>query len=202
MAADACADLPSDGCNQVIPGMDLTPEQLLAGASGLSFLGGWLLCVLLTGGKARRSADGESRDHQIRNLDADLRVARRKLEDLNAQDEAHKGELIEALAERNEFREQLKEQNDLLQRLKHELQAALRKTDELRQELTERASENIREHVRAREISTELDVMQAGSEAVLQEINRLQAEREELTDTVRMLKEQLFGDEPDLQKQA
>ena len=77
------------------------------------------------------------------------------------------------------------------------------RTRELRQELQDRASETIRESVRAREAETELEVARAGSEAVLSEINRLQEERKDLTNTMRRLEEnmlpdgELFGEEPE-----
>ena len=73
-------------------------------------------------------------------------------------------------------------------KLKEDLKISCAKTVELRQELTDRAEQTIRGQLELDEMKTELQVTKAGTDAVLDEINRLNQEREELSDTVRGLK--------------
>ncbi len=78
--------------------------------------------------------------------------------------------------------------------LRHENKSSVAKMRELRVELQDRATQTIREHMRAEEAETELQVARAGSDAVLSEISRLQAERERLTDSMRIMEEQVVLD--------
>ena len=57
-----------------------------------------------------------------------------------------------------------------------------KKVNELRRELTARAEAKIRAEARAKAVETELSVMEAGSTAMQDEVERLAAEREDLSD--------------------
>jgi hypothetical protein len=62
--------------------------------------------------------------------------------------------------------------------LRQSLQEEMAKIRELRQELTDQAQERLREQVSRKQAETELEVAQAGNEAVLDEFTRLQQEKE------------------------
>ena len=82
-----------------------------------------------------------------------------------------------------------------LTQLRGELRDEARKVRELRQELQVRATETIREHVRAEEATSELEVARAGSDEVRSELSRLQEERKSLTSTMRQLEDTLRGED-------
>ena len=78
-----------------------------------------------------------------------------------------------------------------LEAVREENKGSVSKIRELRMELQERATQSVREHLRAEDEETELQVARAGSDAVMSEINRLQEERDRLTNTMRNLEEQV-----------
>ena len=83
--------------------------------------------------------------------------------------------------------EALAERDQKIERLRESLHDECAKTQGLRHELTNRAEETIRASVRVKDAETELSVARAGSDAVLEQIQRLAAEREELTGRLRAL---------------
>ena len=146
---------------------------LIAIAAG-SFVAGVVFTrlALRTG---KRSAAGEDRrDHLIRQLEADLRVAQRRLEEYTVQIETKTQECDQSMATVLDLNALLDTRNCEVENLRKEVKGAVRKTHELRRELTNRAEETLREHVRAEEAQTELDVVRAGSDAIVSEFSRYQ----------------------------
>ena len=71
------------------------------------------------------------------------------------------------------------------------MQHECRKTAELRKELADRAEEMVRTHVQLRDVKTELDVSQVGSDVVIDQIERLTRERDDLNTMVEALRREL-----------
>jgi chromosome segregation ATPase len=176
---------------------DLNPTQLLIAASGAGFLLGCFLSRIAS----RAGATEDPRNHLIRELEADLRTVRRQYDD-SQQVLAKKSEefasAVETLQELRSAMSELERESD---DVREENKSSVAKMRDLRLELQDRATETIREHMRAEEAETEMHVAKAGSDAVLSEISRLQAERKQLTDTMRILEEQVMlegdGADPD-----
>lgn len=164
-------------------------------AAVIAFLAGYVLAKLgsLLGGRRRRSQATESteRDRRLRALDAELRVAQRKLEEADQARAAFSAERGELMAEIDTLREEAETYEAQLQDLRDQLSDECNKTQTLRAELTERAEEGIRTQLALRDMETELSLAQVGSEVVRDEIDRLAAEREELTGRLNALKGQL-----------
>lgn len=172
---------------------DLTQNQMLIAAAAGAFLVGVVIARLIF--KERDRAEEDPRNHRIRELEADLRSLRRKYEESEDVLERTTTDFNIAVEELRTSKNNAIDKDEEIDRLSAELKHSVIRTRELRQELQDRASETIREHVRAREAETELEVARAGSEAVLSEINRLQEERENLTNTMRKLEENMFADD-------
>jgi predicted transcriptional regulator len=142
------------------------PQTLMYIAAG-AFLLGWLVGKIgaYFGNKfAARKRD--PRDDRIRSLTAEVRVA---------QTDAEKAK--EELSKRNEegtaLNERIAEREtavDALQatvsQLRKDLKESVKKTRELRAELSDRATENVRSEVLLREVQTELSVAQASTDLI------------------------------------
>ena len=163
----------------------LIDNQLLISAAAACFISGALLSWLCC---RPRSQPGEDpRNQRIRQLDADLRSAERTIAETEEMLDAQSAELESATETLRELRGQVVAHERDNEQLNRELNEEAKKTRELRKELQDRAADRLREQVRAKEAQTELEVVRAGSEAVMSEINRLQEERKSLTSTVRSL---------------
>lgn len=173
------------------------PNLLAAGAAG--FFVGALLARLSSGAARREALKEDPRNHRIRELEADLRATRKQLAEQEKALEQKSGEFTTSVATLQTLNATLSARDEQIRALEADLQGSIAKTNELRRELQERAAETVREQVRAEEAVTELQVERAGSEAVMNEIARLQQERQRLTDTMHklggslMLDEELFG---------
>jgi len=164
-----------------------------------AFLAGYVLAklgALLSGGRRPTAANEPSaRDRRLRALEAELRVAQRKLEESDKAQETWRAERGELTAEIETLRDEAATHEVQLQDLQNQLVDECNKTQTLRTELSSRAEEGIRAQVALRDMETELSLAQVGSEVVKEEIDRLAAEREELTDRLNSLKHQLQEDE-------
>lgn len=142
-----------------------TPQDLLILTVG-AFALGWLVAKVggFLGRKVQASGDRDPRDDRIRSLEMDLRVARGDGDKLRAEVESGDKELKEARAEIDRLEQVVAEQADQVQRLRVDLRDSVRKTRELRAELTDRAEENLRSEVKLREVETELSVAQASTD--------------------------------------
>lgn len=131
--------------------------------------------------------------HHIRGLEADLRVAQRTAEQARGEREALAAEVASTAAELAALRDKASTSQDLIRKLKGEIQHECAKTARLRQELADRAEEMVRTHVQLRDVQNELGVTQVGSEVVMDQITRLERERDELNAMVETLRREMAG---------
>ncbi len=137
------------------------PQRELLTAGG-AFVVGWVLAKLGSFAKARaRAAKRDPRDDRIRSLDAELRIAQSGNEKLKSQLEDHKKDLAEARKAVATKKDAAGEQEAAMERLREDLKDSVKKTRELRAELTDRAEEAVRLEIRVRELETELSVAQS-----------------------------------------
>lgn len=163
----------------------------------VTFLAGYVLAKLgslIGGGRKEPKLEVSERDRQFRAAEAELRVAQRKLEEMQKQQDAMLEERGELNAELETLREEAGEHARLMQDARDQLADECKKTQSLRNELSSRAEEGIRAQLAMRDMETELSVVQAGSEVVSEEINRLAAEREALTGRLTSLENSQKGD--------
>jgi len=142
------------------------PQNLILMTVG-AFLLGWLLSSIsgaLTGKFKARKRD--PRDNRIRSLEAELRVAHT---DLNSSRDIVDG-LEKELDDANDGGEKrdnvITHQQERLEEIAIDLKDSVTKTRELRVELTDRATENIKSEVKLREVETELEVAQASTDMI------------------------------------
>lgn len=141
-----------------------TPQTLLLITVGC-FVFGWIVAKIGSyfGAKAR-NRKRDPRDDRIRSLEADLRVAHSSVEKAKTQLEERGKELTATQKLVNVKDDSFVELEDTIVRLREDLKDSVKKTRELRAELTERAAENVRSEVKLREIETELSVAQASTD--------------------------------------
>jgi len=174
----------------------LTIQEIMLIFAAIGILGGWAVGRLVARLGSRSSTRAVEGDHRIRALEADLRIAQRKAEEAELALELHREE-FEALKREVETRAaDLAGREQEIQRLQKSLSDECAKTQSLRGELVHRAEETVRAGVRAKDAETELSVVRAGSEAVLDQVQRLAAEREELTGRLHLLEMELTGRNP------
>ena len=143
-----------------------SPEIILYVAAG-SFLLGWVVAkVAAFLGNKFRARTRDPRDQRILSLDAELSVAHGNVEKTQAkldQEAQALKEEQEHLAERDKTIESL---TDTVTKLKTDLKESVIKTRELREELQDKAAENIRAEVKLRDIETELSVARASTDLI------------------------------------
>jgi chromosome segregation ATPase len=127
----------------------------------------------------------------MRGLEADLRVAQRAADDAVNERRELAEQLETAEAELATLREESARHHELVHKLTAEMQHECRKTAQLRKELADRAEEMVRTHVQLRDVKTELDVSQVGSDVVIDQIERLTRERDDLNTLVEALRREL-----------
>jgi chromosome segregation ATPase len=179
----------------VVEYLDLNQNELLLATLAAGFVVGMLFIWLFSKPKSSVPSGEDPRNHQIRALEADMRTAKRQLSDLQVELEAKNEEFDTAVSTLQGLRAKLSASDGEREHFRDELKESVSKTRELRQELQDRATETIREHLRAEDAQTELEVTRAGSEAVMSEISRLQDEKVSMTNTMRKLE---LGDVEDL----
>jgi len=164
------------------------PQIMLVAAA--AFVAGWLVGRLgsLLQRKNPSGGDG-TRERRIRSLEADLRVAQRTAGEADQQADAARSSLETAEADLAEARARLDTVTQECARAQEELRSECAKTQELREELSARAEDAIHSRLKIKELETELSLIQAGSETVADEVHRLEAEREELTNRLRALQD-------------
>ena len=140
------------------------PQNLILMTVG-AFLLGWILSAISSRmGSGQRAKKRDPRDNRIRQLDAELRIT--QTERAAAQEQAEK--LEEDLETANEGIEKrdgvIEHQQGRIDELKKDLKESVIKTRELRHELSDRATENVRSEVKLREVETELSVAQASTD--------------------------------------
>ena len=143
-----------------------TPETLIYVAAG-AFLLGWFVGKIAAyfGNKfAARARD--PRDNKIRSISADLRVAQTDAEKAKAKLEEESKALKEQQAIVAERDTTIEEQNATIKKLKADLKESVIKTRELREELSDRAAENIKSEVKLRDVETELSIARASTDLI------------------------------------
>lgn len=143
-----------------------TPQILLYFTAG-AFVLGWVVAKIGSrfGGnsKARKR---DPKDDRIRSLEAELRVAKSDIDKVKNESENHDKELAEANEAIANRESAIDDQLEIIAALRKDLKDSVRKTRELRGELSERATENLRSEVRLREVQTELSVAQASTDMI------------------------------------
>lgn len=142
------------------------PQQLMLYTAG-AFLLGWLLSSLLGRlGAKIRATQRDPRDNRIRQLEAELRIARGDSEKSRMSLE----KLEECLKETTVGLERrdivISEQQAKLDKAKNDLKDSVIKTRQLRAELTERATQSVHAEAKIREVETELSVAQASTDMI------------------------------------
>jgi len=140
------------------------PQNLILMTVG-AFLLGWILSAISSRmGSGQRAKKRDPRDDRIRAQDAELRIAQTELS--AARDKAEKLEDdVETANEGIEKRDGvISHQQGRIEELKNDLKESVIKTRELRHELSERATENVKSEVKLREVETELSVAQASTD--------------------------------------
>ena len=140
------------------------PQELLIVACG-AFLVGWILSAVSTrmGGRLRASKR-DPRDDRIRELEAEVRIAKSNATDSRSDLEKLEDELKETAVgiERRDF--VISEQQAKIDQVANDLKESVIKTRELRAELAERATETVHAEAKIRQVETELSVAQASSD--------------------------------------
>lgn len=177
---------------RVMFGGTLLSNLFIAIAAVVGFGAGAMVTRLL-GSAANRPMGKRADDlhHRIRGLEADLRVAQRTAEQARAEREALTAELGKTTAEFVALKEQSDSAAETISKLKAEVQHECKKTAQLRHELADRAEEMVRTHVQLRDVTNELGVSQVGSGVDLDQIVRLERERDELTAIVEALRKEM-----------
>lgn len=141
-----------------------TPETLMY-ATVAAFVLGWLVAKIGSYFSRRvKARNRDPRDDRIRSLEAELRVAKSDAEKVREEVAGRDRDLSQArqtITERDVAAEQ---QGRELERLRKDLKDSVKKTRELRAELSDRATENLRSEVKLREVETELSVAQASTD--------------------------------------
>ena len=145
--------------------IELSQDPMLI--AGGAFLLGWIV-ARISAALSRRFKAGkrDPRDDRIRSMDAELRIAHGEVNKLkNALEEQEKQVAKVQKFVENRDEEALK-RTGVIEKLSSDLKESVQKTRELRTELTDRATENIKSEVKLREVETELSVAQASSDMI------------------------------------
>jgi len=143
-----------------------------------------------------RAAGIEVPEHhrEIRSLEASLRVAQKDAEEAGEKLVASQQELETLQASLGEMEQTSQFHEEEIEDMRNAVKSESVKVADLRRTLTERAEETIRANAKARDSETELSVLKAGASAMYDEVDRLEGEREELTNRLQALDEKLFDD--------
>lgn len=143
------------------------------------------------GGKSPAGAGESGQHHNLRSLEAELRVARKKAEMAHKSLETMELDMNELRDECQQLKQQLATKDEELTEAEKTLKDEVAKTVSLRHRLTDQAEETIRANVRARDIETELSVRQAGEDLDDDALEEIAAEHEELTGRLKALQAKL-----------
>ena len=132
-----------------------------------AFVLGWILSTV-SARMTNRQKDQKSNphDHRIRSLEADQRVAQTESEKAKEMREKLEDELKITTIDLGKRDGVISHQQKQIDKFKRDLKVSVRKTRELRSELTDRASENIKSEVKLREVKTELEIAQASADMI------------------------------------
>lgn len=143
-----------------------TPQTLIYITVG-AFLLGWVVAKIGSrfagGGKAHKR---DPRDDRIRSLEAEHRVAKSDAASIKTELEERDKKLAEAQTAIEDREGIIKDKTEIISGLRKDLRESVKKTRELRSELSDRATENLKSEVKLREVETELSVAQASSDMI------------------------------------
>lgn len=142
------------------------PQNLILMTVG-AFVLGWILASISARlGSRYRSTRRDPRDDRIRSLEAELRVNQASTDKLRETTE-HLNKDLEEYTQGSEKRDNvISHQQDKIEKLNKDLVDSVKKTRELRHELSDRATENVRSEAKLREVETELSVAQASTDMI------------------------------------
>jgi chromosome segregation ATPase len=142
------------------------PQNLILMTAG-AFLVGWLLSSISGSlGAKFKARKRDPRDDRIRSLEAEHRIAQSEAESLKETVIGLEKQFEEAGQGIEKRDNVITHQQGKLEKLTSDLRDSVLKTRELRSELSERATENIRSEVKLREVETELEVAQASTDLI------------------------------------
>jgi hypothetical protein len=144
---------------------EVTP-QLLVMAFGGFLLGLFVSALASRIGMGMSGETRDPRDKRILSLEAELRIAATDLEAARETVEFAESsvkEFEEGIAKRDAV---IAHQQKNVEKMKLDLKESIRKTRELRAELTDRATQGVRSEARIREVETELSVAQASTDMI------------------------------------
>ena len=142
------------------------PVNLILYSAG-AFILGWILSAISSRmSNHKQGPSRRSNDHLIRSLEADQRVAQTESEKAKEKREKLEDELKQTTVDLEKRDEVISHQQKQIDKFKRDLKVSVRKTRELRGELTDRASENIRSEVKLREVETELEIAQESADMI------------------------------------
>src|SRR5690606_33260853 len=142
------------------------PEALPL-ATVTAFVSGWIVAKIGSYVSRKwKARNPDPRDNRIRSLEADVRVAQTATEKVKARLDETDAELSEVRKALKEREEEFEKQRRTISVLRTDLKDSVKKTRELREELTQRATENVRSEVKLREVETELSLVQASTDLI------------------------------------
>ena len=142
------------------------PQNLILMIAG-AFLLGWILSAINSRlGGSTRANKRDPRDKKILSLEADHRVAKTELDSLRENNEKLESELEESQEGLEKRDNVIAHQQIKLDETTKGLKISIRKTRELRAELSDRATENVRSEVKLREVEAELSVAQVSADLI------------------------------------
>ena len=142
------------------------PQNLILYTAGAFFIG-WILSAINARISARQQArKRDPRDDRIRSLEADLRIAQGEATKSGDRNKLLEEQLKEANAGIEKRDNVISHQQKRVEELTKDLKDSVIKTRELRNELSERATQNIKSELKIREVETELEVAQASTDLI------------------------------------
>ena len=147
--------------------MFMEPPQDPMLIAGGAFLLGWIMAKIGAALSRRfKAGERDPRDDRIRSMDAELRIAQGEVKKLKNALEEQEKEVAKVQKFVEERDEEALKRTGVIEKLSLDLKESVKKTRELRLELTDRATENVRSEVKLREVETELSVAQASSDLI------------------------------------
>ncbi len=143
------------------------PPQTIMLIVGGAFLLGYVVAKIGGAlGRRFKATKRDPRDDRIRSMEAELRIAKGETEKLTAALEEQEKEIAKAQVLIEDKDQDSLKQTGVIEKLNTDLRESVKKTRELRYELTDRATENVKSEVKLRQVETELEVAQASSEMI------------------------------------
>ncbi len=142
------------------------PQNLILMVTG-AFLLGWLLSSV-TGsiGSKFESTKRDPRDDRIRSMEAELRIAQSSRVASDEKVEILEKQLAELKGDVEKRDSVITNQQGRMEGMSTDLKDSVLKTRQLRSELGDRATENIKSEVKLREVETELEVAHASTDMI------------------------------------